>query len=70
MWEKNRMHDKFCIVDLDYIMHGFYNWTKAANYNRETLVMTVDRDLVRNFSLRNFEKSLAILFCKGVFKCL
>ena len=22
------------------------------------------------FLLRNFEKSLAILFCKGVFKCL
>ena len=46
----NRMHDKFCIVDLDYIMHGSYNWTKAANYNGETLVTTVDRDLVKKFA--------------------
>ena len=44
------MHDKFCIVDLDYIMHGSYNWTKAANYNGETLVTTVDRELVRDFA--------------------
>jgi phosphatidylserine/phosphatidylglycerophosphate/cardiolipin synthase-like enzyme len=49
-WETNRMHDKFCIVDLDYIMHGSYNWTKAANYNGETLVTTVDRELVRDFA--------------------
>lgn len=49
-WGTNRMHDKFCIVDLDYIMHGSYNWTKAANYNGETLVTTVDRELVRDFA--------------------
>lgn len=49
-WGTNRMHDKFCIVDLDYIMHGSYNWTKATNYNGETLVTTVDRDLVRDFA--------------------
>ena len=45
-----RDSDKFCIVDLDYIMHGSYNWTKAANYNGETLVTTVDRDLVKKFA--------------------
>lgn len=50
LWGTNRMHDKFCIVDLDYIMHGSYNWTKSANYNGETLVTTVDRDLVRAFA--------------------
>lgn len=49
-YETNRMHDKFCIVDLDYVMHGSYNWTKAANYNGETLVTTVDHNLVRNFA--------------------
>ena len=47
---KTSMHDKFCIVDLDYIMHGSYNWTKAANYNGETLVTTVDRNLVKKFA--------------------
>ena len=49
-WGTNRMHDKFCIVDLDYIMHGSYNWTRVANYNGETLVTTVDRELVRDFA--------------------
>ena len=29
---------------------GSYNWTKAANYNGETLVTTVDRDLVKKFA--------------------
>lgn len=33
-----------------YIMHGSYNWTRAANYNGETLVTTVDRELVRDFA--------------------
>ena len=32
------------------IMHGSYNWTKAANYNGETLVTTVDRNLVKKFA--------------------
>ena len=49
-WGTNRMHDKFCIVDLDYVMHGSYNWTNAANYNNETLVTTVDHNLVKNFA--------------------
>lgn len=46
----NRMHDKFCIVDLEYVMHGSYNWTKVANYNGETLVTSVDRKLVKDFA--------------------
>lgn len=46
----NRMHDKFCIVDLEYVMHGSYNWTKVANYNGETLVTSVDRKLVKGFA--------------------
>ena len=31
MWgdcSRNRMHDKFCIIDLEYVMHGSYNWRK------------------------------------------
>ena len=32
----NRMHDKFCIIDMDYVMHGSYNWTPTANKNVET----------------------------------
>jgi len=46
----NRMHDKFCIIDLEYVMHGSYNWTKTANENDETLATALDRDFVKKFA--------------------
>ena len=46
----NRMHDKFCIIDLEYVMHGSYNWTKTANNNDETLATALDRDFVKKFA--------------------
>lgn len=50
-WEEwNRMHDKFCIIDFEYVMHGSYNWTKVANYNDETLATALDRDFVKKFA--------------------
>lgn len=49
-YNTNRMHNKFCIIDLEYVMHGSYNWTKAANYNGETLVTSVDKELVKKFA--------------------
>ena len=42
----NRMHDKFCIIDMDYVMHGSYNWTPTANYNEETLATVLNHELV------------------------
>lgn len=35
------MHDKFCIIDLYTVVHGTFNWTKVANYNKETI--SIDR---------------------------
>lgn len=32
---QNIMHEKFCIIDLHTAIHGTFNWTKAANYNKE-----------------------------------
>lgn len=32
---QNIMHEKFCVIDLYTSIHGTFNWTKAANYNRE-----------------------------------
>lgn len=46
----NRMHDKFCIIDLDYVMHGSYNWTPTANHNEETLATALDHDFVKKFA--------------------
>lgn len=34
---KNIMHDKFCIIDLKTVIHGTFNWTNAASYNKETI---------------------------------
>ena len=50
-WNKyNRMHHKFCIIDLEYVMHGSYNWTETANYNKETLATATDKEFVKKFS--------------------
>ncbi|MDB7984354.1 phospholipase D-like domain-containing protein [Faecalicoccus pleomorphus] len=46
----NRMHDKFCIIDMDYVMHGSYNWTSTANYNKETLATASDHEFVSKFA--------------------
>ena len=32
---QNIMHEKFCVIDLRTAIHGTFNWTKAANYNKE-----------------------------------
>ncbi len=34
---KSIMHEKFCVIDLHTSIHGSYNWTKAANYNKEQI---------------------------------
>lgn len=46
----NRLHDKFCIIDFEFIMHGSYNWSEAAQYNDETLATALDKDFVKKFA--------------------
>ena len=46
----SRMHDKFCIIDMDYVMHGSYNWTATANKNVETWATALDHELVAKFA--------------------
>lgn len=46
----NRLHDKFCIIDFEFVMHGSYNWSKNARDNDETLATALDRDLVKSFA--------------------
>lgn len=33
---KQLMHNKFCVIDLQTVVHGSYNWTNKAQYNNET----------------------------------
>ena len=44
------MHDKFCIIDLEYVMHGSYNWSKNAMSNNETLATALNKDFVKKFA--------------------
>lgn len=46
----NRLHDKFCIIDLEYVMHGSYNWSNNAPNNDETWATALDRDFVKKFA--------------------
>ena len=47
---KNIMHDKFCIIDLHTVIHGTFNWTKAANYNKETISIDRNRMTAESFA--------------------
>jgi phosphatidylserine/phosphatidylglycerophosphate/cardiolipin synthase-like enzyme len=49
-YKSNGLHDKFCIIDLEYVMHGSYNWSKNAQSNEETLATALDKDFVMKFA--------------------
>lgn len=46
----NRLHSKFCIIDLEYVLHGSYNWSFNATGNVETLATALDKDFVNKFA--------------------
>lgn len=46
----NIVHNKFCIVDFEFVMHGSYNWSYAASYNDETWVTSIDKEFVSKFA--------------------
>ena len=47
---KNIMHHKFCVIDLKTVLHGSYNWTRKARWNKETVSIDVGRELAEKFS--------------------
>lgn len=47
---KNIMHDKFCIIDFQTVIHGTFNWTKAANFNKETISIDKNRITAEMFA--------------------
>lgn len=47
---KNIMHHKFCIIDLKTVIHGSYNWTNKARWNRETVSIDNSRELAEKFA--------------------
>ncbi|NQZ30873.1 MAG: DUF1669 domain-containing protein [Oceanospirillaceae bacterium] len=49
-WGKKLMHNKFCIIDLNKVIHGSYNWTSNAQYNNESITITESRDVAEDFA--------------------
>lgn len=47
---ENIMHSKFCVIDLNVTMHGSYNWTSKAPYNRETYDIKNGRKTAEKFA--------------------
>ena len=47
---KNIMHEKFCIIDFQTVVHGTFNWTKAANYNKENISIDHNRATAEAFA--------------------
>jgi len=47
---QNIMHHKFCIIDLRTIIHGSYNWTNKARWNKETITIENSRELAEKFA--------------------
>ena len=41
---------KFCIIDMDYLMHVSYNWTSTANDSEEILATALNHELVAKFA--------------------
>jgi phosphatidylserine/phosphatidylglycerophosphate/cardiolipin synthase-like enzyme len=47
---KKLMHNKFCIIDLEKVIHGSYNWTNKAQYNNETISIIDSRLEAKKFA--------------------
>jgi len=47
---ENIMHHKFCIIDFRTVIHGSYNWTKKAQWNKETISVDFGREIAEKFA--------------------
>ncbi len=43
------LHHKFCLIDDDTLLSGSYNWTYGAQRNRENVLFTEQKEVVRAF---------------------
>ena len=47
---ENIMHHKFCIIDFRTVIHGSYNWTVKAQWNKETISVDFGREIAEKFA--------------------
>lgn len=55
------MHNKFCIFDLEKVIHGSYNWTNKAQYNSETISIIDSRLEAKKFAEQFLKIKLEIM---------
>lgn len=55
------MHNKFCIIDLEKVIHGSYNWTNKAQYNNETISIIDSRLEAKKFAEQFLKIKLEII---------
>jgi phosphatidylserine/phosphatidylglycerophosphate/cardiolipin synthase-like enzyme len=48
----NITHHKFCVIDLERVINGSYNWTVKAQYNEENITIMEDRRTAKEFAER------------------
>ena len=48
----NITHHKFCVIDLERVINGSYNWTVKAQYNEENITIMDDRKTAKEFAER------------------
>jgi len=47
---KNIMHNKFCVIDLKTVIHGSYNWSVKAQWNKETISIDDSKEIAEKFA--------------------
>lgn len=47
---KNIMHHKFCVIDLNKVISGSFNWTTKANFNNENISVIEQRDQAEKYA--------------------
>ena len=47
--ERPALHHKFCLVDSTRVVSGSYNWTYAAQYNHENVVVSDQAEVAKSF---------------------
>jgi phosphatidylserine/phosphatidylglycerophosphate/cardiolipin synthase-like enzyme len=41
---ENIMHHKFCVIDINTVISGSYNWTNKAQFNDESIDIKYSRE--------------------------
>jgi hypothetical protein len=61
-------HEKYCLIDTQYLLYGSYNWTYSANKrNRESIILSDDLNMVNQYK-QHFYETIALESVKSIEK--